>query len=186
MTFAGVLSPTTATFTVATGQPGTTAQRFAYTGPPVVIPDNSATGATVTIPVTGVGYASKVTFAVDGTTCSEDPTSTTVGINHSFVGDLTGLLTSPAGTTVQVFARNGGTGENLCQVVFDDAAVRAFSTVLSADDPFTGTWRPIQPLAPLLDASTTGDWTFKVLDSAPADSGSIRAVSLSITGFVEG
>ena len=87
---------------------------------------------------------------------------------------------------MQIFARNGGTGENLCQVVFDDAAARAFSIVLAADDPFTGTWRPIQPLAPLLDASTTGDWTFKVTDSAAADTGSIRAVSLSITGFVEG
>ena len=96
------------------------------------------------------------------------------------------MLKSPAGTEVQIFARNGGTGENLCQVVFDDAAARAFSIVLAGDDPFTGTWRPIQPLAPLLDASTTGDWTFKVTDSAAADTGSIRAVSLSITGFVEG
>ena len=93
----------------------------------------------MTIPVTGVGYASKITFAVDGTTCTEDPASTTVGINHSFVGDLTGTLKSPAGTEVQIFARNGGTGENLCQVVFDDAAARAFSIVLAGDDPFTGT-----------------------------------------------
>ena len=138
VTFAGVLSPTNATFMVATGQPATTPVRFAYTGPPVPIPDASTLGASVTIPVTGVGYASKITFAVDGTTCTEDPTSTTVGINHSYVGDLTGTLTSPAGTAVQVFARNGTTGENLCQVVFDDAAARAFATVLSGDDPFTG------------------------------------------------
>ena len=186
VTFAGVLSPTNATFTIRTGQPGTTPQRFAYTGPAVPIPDNSTLGASVTIPVTGVGYASKLTFAVDGTICTETPQAPTVGIDHTFVGDLTGTLTSPAGKAVQVFARNGGTGENLCQVVFDDAAPRAFSTVLAADDPFTGTWRPVQPLAPLIDDSTTGDWTFKVTDSVGVDTGSIRAVSLSLTGFVEG
>ena len=152
----------------------------------MAIPDASTVGATVTIPVTGVGYASKITFAVNGTTCSEDPASTTVGINHSYVGDLTGVLKSPAGTEVQIFARNGGTGENLCQAVFDDAAARSISIALAGDDPFNGSWRPIQPLAPLLDASTNGDWTFKVTDSAAADTGRIRAVSLSLTGFVEG
>ena len=41
VTFAGVLSPTTPTFKLATGQPATTAQRFAYTGPPVAIPDDA-------------------------------------------------------------------------------------------------------------------------------------------------
>jgi subtilisin-like proprotein convertase family protein len=186
VTFAGVLSPTTATFSVPTGQPASTPQRFAYTGPAVPIPDNSTLGASVTIPVTGVGYAARLTFSVDGTTCTEDPTATTVGINHSYVGDLTGTLRSPAGRTAQLFARNGTTGENLCQVVFDDGAERPFSIVLAADDPFTGTWRPIQPLAPLLDDSTSGDWTFTVTDSAGADTGSLRAVSLSLTGFEEG
>ncbi len=187
VTFAGVLSPTNATFTLATGQPATTPRRFAFTGPnPVAIPDNSSIGATVKIPVSGAGYASKITFAVDGTTCNETPQSPTVGIDHTFVGDLTGTLTSPAGTTVTLFARAGGTGENICQAGFDDAGPRAFSSVTAAENPFSGTWRPAQPLAPLLDAPTDGDWTFKVLDSAPADSGSIRAVSLSIYGFVEG
>lgn len=186
VTFAGVLSPTTETFALPTGQPATTARRFAYAGERVPIPDNSALGASVTIPVSGAGYASKITFAVDGTECNETPQSPTVGIDHTFVGDLTGTLTSPAGTAVTLFARSGGTGENICQAVFDDAGPRPFSSVTSAEDPFTGTWRPAQPLESLLEASTDGDWTFKVLDSAPADTGSIRAVSLSITGFQEG
>lgn len=183
--FAGVLSPATATFTVPTGQPASEPERFAYDGPPVPIPDNSAEGATVTIPV-DAGYASELTFSVDGTECNETPQSPTVGIDHTYVGDLTGLLTSPSGTTVTLFARTGGTGENICQAVFDDDAERAFSSLLAAEDPFTGTWRPDQPLSPLLDESTTGDWTFTVLDSAALDTGSIRAVSLAITGFEEG
>ena len=65
-----------------------------------------------------------------------------------------------------LFQRRGGTGENLCQVVFDDAAERAFASVLPADDPFTGTWRPQDPLASLLDGPVDGTWTFTVTDGA--------------------
>ena len=54
-----------------------------------------------------------------------------------------------------------------------------------ADNPFTGTWRPESPLDPFLDAPVTGTWTFKVVDAAPRDTGSIRAVSLHVTGFVQ-
>ena len=186
VTFAGVLSPTSAVFTVPTGQPATTVQRFAYEGPPVAIPDNSPLGASVTIAVSGVGYVSKLTFSIDGTTCNRIAGSTTVGIDHTFVGDLTGTLTTPAGTTAQLFSGSGGTGENMCQVVFDDAAATAFSTAISSRAPFTGSWRPDQPLETLLTDSADGTWTFSVIDDAPQDAGSIRAVSLSLTGFQQG
>ena len=97
VTFAGVLSPTVASFTVPTGQPAATPAKFAYTGPAVPIPDASAVGVSVTIPVTGIGYASKVRFSVDGAACSTAVGATTVGIDHTFVGDLTGTLISPVG-----------------------------------------------------------------------------------------
>jgi hypothetical protein len=80
--------------------------------------------------------------------------------------------------------RDGGSGNNLCQVGFDDAAPTPFDGVVGSKAPFTGTWRPEQPLARLLDASTDGDWTFKVADGAPNDTGSVRAVSLEVHGFV--
>jgi subtilisin-like proprotein convertase family protein len=54
----------------------------------------------------------------------------------------------------------------------------------SDDAPFTGTWQPHEPLAKLLNSSTDGTWTFKVVDDFAQDTGSIRAVSLHITGFV--
>ncbi len=79
------------------------------------------------IPVSGVGYASNLTFSVDGTACSAAEGSTTVGIDHTFVSDLVGTLTSPSGQTVTVFDDEGGSGNNLCQVVFDDAATTPFA-----------------------------------------------------------
>ena len=55
--------------------------------------------------------------------------------------------------------------------------------MVAADDPFTGTWRPNQPLEPLLSGSADGDWTFTVTDGLSIDTGSIRAVSISLVGF---
>lgn len=183
ITFAGVLSPTVRTVSLPTGQPATTATTFAYAGPPVPIPDDDVVGASVGITVTG-GYAAALTFSVDGTTCTADAGSTTVGLDHTFVGDLAATLVAPSGATARLFTRDGGSGHNLCQVVFDDAAAAPFSSVDSTQAPFTGTWRPDDPLSGLLLAPVAGTWTFHVEDEATSDTGSIRAVSLHITGFV--
>ena len=185
VSFAGAHSPTTSTFSLPVGTPSPVTQDFAYAGAPVAVPDNSPVGASVTIPVTGVGRAAKVTFSVDGTTCSTDPTSTTVGFNHSYVGDLVGTLTAPSGAKATVFQRNGGSGKNLCKVVFADDAAAAFSTVTSANAPFTGTWKPTSALGGLIGSAADGTWTFSVVDAAGGDVGSIRAVALHINGFVQ-
>ncbi len=185
VTFAGAHSPTTSTFSLPVGTPSPVAQDFAYTGAPVAIPDNSPVGASVTIPVTGVGRAAKVSFSVDGTTCSTDPLSTAVGLNHSYVGDLVGSLTSPSGAKATVFQRNGGSGKNLCKVVFADDAAAAFSTVTAANAPFTGSYKPTNALGSLAGAVVDGTWTFGVVDAAGGDVGSIRSVALHINGFVQ-
>lgn len=186
VTFAGVLSPTSTSLTVKTGRPAADATTFAYGGPPVPIPDASPAGATVPITVSGVGYASAVTFSIDGTTCNTTTGSTSVGLDHTFVADLTGTLTAPGGQTATLFSGTGGGGNNLCKVVFDDAAAAPFAPLAASAAPFTGTWRPAAPLDPLLTAAVDGDWTFKLVDDAARDTGSIRAVSLHVTGFEAG
>ena len=92
--------------------------------------------------------------------------ATTVGLDHTFVSDLTGTLTAPGGATATLFAGSGGGGNNLCKVVFDDAAAAPFTSVLSSQAPFTGSWRPDDPLDPLLASAVEGDWTLKVVDDA--------------------
>ncbi len=184
VTFAGVLSPRTTTVTVPTGQPASAPTTFSYTGPVVPIPDDDETGASVPIPVTGVGYAANITFSVDGTDCSATEGATTVGIDHTYVADLIGTLSSPSGQRAELFAQSGGGGNNLCQVVFDDSAATPFSAATTADAPYTGSWRPDDPLSALLDSPTDGTWTFTAVDTAFLDTGSIRAVSLHLTGFV--
>jgi subtilisin-like proprotein convertase family protein len=184
ITFAGGFSPTTASFPVPVGTPSAETHDFAYAGAPVSIPDYSPVGASVRIPVSGLGRASKVTLSVDGQTCSSANGATTVGIDHTYVGDLVGFLTAPDGRTATVFANNGDAGNNLCQVVFADGADRPFSDVVEADAPFTGTWRPAEPFGPFAGASADGEWTLFVQDVGPLDLGTIRAVSLHVNGYV--
>lgn len=183
VTFAGASSPTTAKFSVDVGEPSPTTVDFAYTGAAVAIPDNSTVGATVTIPVSGIGPASKIAFSVDGATCNTTEGATTVGINHTFVGDLVGILTSPSGASATVFSGAGGSGNNMCQVVFTDEAAAPFASVTSSLAPFTGSWRPDDAFAGLR-GQADGDWTFSAFDLAGADTGSIRAVSLHLNGYV--
>jgi subtilisin-like proprotein convertase family protein len=184
VTFAGSTSPTTATFNYRVGEPSREFKTFAYTGAPLAIPDNDQTGVSLSLPVTGVGGASNLKFSVDGATCSTTEGATTVGIDHTFVGDLVGTLTSPAGKSVTLFSRTGGTGNNICQAVFDDSATKPFSSALVADAPFSGSWKAGSTLSSLLVDSADGTWTFKVADVVGSDRGSIRSVTLHVAGWV--
>ncbi|MFD4676771.1 S8 family serine peptidase [Lentzea sp. NPDC058450] len=184
VTYSGATSPGTTSFTLRVGEPSRQFQTFAYSGAPIAIPDNDQTGVSISLPVTGVGAASNLKFSVDGATCTAADGATTVGIDHTFVGDLVGTLTSPAGKSVTLFSRSGGTGSNICQAVFTDDAALPFSSVTSAQAPFTGSWKPVTPLSALTADPADGTWTFKVADVVGTDRGSLRAVTLSIAGWV--
>ncbi|MEO3820627.1 hypothetical protein [Plantactinospora sp. B24E8] len=184
VTFAGALSPTTGRPSVATGQPSDSARTFSYDGPALPIPDGSQEGVSATVDVSDVGFAAGMTFSVDGTECSADPESTTAGISHGYVYDLFGSLTAPDGATALLFLGIGGSGKNLCQVVFDDNAGTRITSATFSQAPFTGSWRPIEPLAPLLASPADGRWTFFVSDAIPGGSGTLRSFSLHFTRYV--
>lgn len=186
VSFVGAYSPQTRDAQAQTGQPSNTVTDVAYAGAPVPIPDDSTVGASAAVSVSGVGRLSRLSFSIDGTTCSTDVASTTVGLDHTFVGDLVGTLTSPSGAQVVLFANEGGSGNNFCQTVFIDSAGRSIEDALSSDAPFTGQWAPEEPLNSLLGSNANGTWTLHVEDTAAVDTGSIRAFSLHVSGFVQG
>ncbi|MFC5104289.1 S8 family serine peptidase [Kibdelosporangium philippinense] len=183
VTFSGVHSPTTARFPVKIGQPSTVVHDFAYTGAPLAIPDNDPTGVTAPIQVSGIGPASRVTVSIDGTECTATEGATTVGLDHTYVGDLVGTLRSPTGATATLFSGNGSSGNNMCKVVFDDTAAKSFRDALDINAPYSGSWRPIQQLEGII-GSADGTWTLHVRDAAGRDVGSLRAVSLHVSGYV--
>jgi uncharacterized repeat protein (TIGR01451 family) len=185
VTFAGALSPQQVTEAIPVGEPGPV-RDFAYTGPAVAIPDGNAEGVSVPLAVTGVGTLSGATFSIDGTECTATAGATTVGLDHTYVSDLVGTLVAPDGTSVTLFDRDGGSGNNFCQTVFDDSAAEPIGAATSTDNPYSQAWRPESPLSALVSRPGDGTWTFTVADTALIDTGSVRAFSLHLAGYVGG
>ena len=187
LTFSGVgTSPRGLAFLVPTGRPSATAKTFSYAGPVVPIPDGDSAGVDVPLAVSFAEPLSKLVFRVDGTACSSTAGATTVGIDHTWVGDLVFSLTSPAGTKVTLVNRAGGvlnSGNNFCQTVLDDAATASIQDVLVADAPFTGSFSPAKPLGTFAGEPAAGTWTFNVSDNVSFDSGNVRAFSMDVSGY---
>ena len=137
---------------------------YSYSGPPVAIPDNSPTGASVTINVTDVQQIVDLNVRVN--------------ITHTFDGDLTLSLTGPDSTTIILSNRRGSSGDNFTDTVFDQEAATA---IASGTAPFTGSFIPDESLAGYAGKFATGIWTLKVVDSAAADTGNITGFDLFFT-----
>ena len=182
------------TFNFTLGAIGTTTQTFSYAGEATKIPDGDSRG--VSLPIVVSGFPSTIAdlnFRIDGTQCSSSPGATGVGVDHTWVGDLVFRLTSPAGTTVTIISRPGGSGnsgKNFCQTLLDDDAANAISIGSIASNgpppqgpPYTGTLKPSNALSTFDGENPNGTWTLTVVDAFIGDSGSVRAFSLQLTGF---
>jgi subtilisin-like proprotein convertase family protein len=188
--YAGGAGSQTFSFTLRTGHAAAPVT-VSYTGPVVPIPDavfrpdgsiqpNSAAASLV---VGGLqGRIAKLVLRIDGTACTTAPGATTVGVDHTFINDLTFQLVSPSGTVVTVIDEIDFDGHNLCQVTLDDdSAGPSIQTAVSAQAPFTGSWKPATPLAAFQGEDPNGTWQLVGTDNAPFDTGSMRAFSLIIT-----
>lgn len=166
-------------FTVFVGQQTISNATRSYTGPAVSIPDGNPAGVNVPITVSGVtGQIDDLNFRIDGTTCNS---TTTVGLNHTWVSDLNATLQSPGGTTVSLFEAVGENGDNFCNTLLDDQATNPIQNVTAANAPFTGSFRPKGALNSFRGENPNGVWTLNVTDFVSADAGSVRAFSLLFT-----
>tara|TARA_R110001583_G_scaffold160872_1_gene312758 strand:- start:30695 stop:34528 length:3834 start_codon:yes stop_codon:yes gene_type:complete len=132
---------------------------------PLSIPDNNSIGISSIINYTSNKIITNI--------------SVTVNITHTWDGDLTMYLTSPKGTTVLLSAENGGEGKNYINTVFNNNAA---SLITTGTAPFTGVFQPQGDLSLFNNEEAIGDWTLKVIDSGPADIGSIDNWSVEICG----
>jgi subtilisin-like proprotein convertase family protein len=106
-------------------------------------------------------------------------------LNHTWVGDLSVTLTSPANTTVTLMNMPGGAsnaGDNICQTVLDDEG-GAFSiqNVAAGGAPYRGTFRSANALTAFRGQNPNGTWFLTVSDAASQDTGAVRAFTLSLT-----
>ncbi len=190
-TVSPTVTPITPTPT-ATASPTCPPNIVSYTGAPVAIPDNNTTGVNLVVAVAGLGSITDLDLRFDGTISSADPLSTTVGANHSWVGDMIYRLTSPGGTTVTLYDRPGVpastfgcSSNNLFALTLDDEAGSALEGQCPGGTdagPLTGTFTPNNPLSAFDGQDPNGNWTLTAIDAAGGDTGTVRNFSLIFGG----
>ena len=134
------------------------------------------------IPIPDLGQAtSTITIDPASVTPGEVVSSVTVKVNisHTFDSDLKIELVAPDGSSVVLANGVGGGGQNFTNTVFDDTATTSIDDP-TAQAPFTGTFRPEEPLAELLGKEADGPWSLCVTDQEAGDFGTINSWSLNV------
>ncbi|MFO0859668.1 MAG: M12 family metallo-peptidase [Phycisphaerales bacterium] len=168
-------------------------QTFSYTGPAAPIPDGDPQGVSIPLDVPALpGDPIDVKFRFDGSP-STDMNSTAVGLNHPFDGDLVITLTNPAGDSIELVNRPGGTGNfghNFAATLFDMEQIKSYiQQEIPRRAPYDGVFWPKDDLRALLTGSGIGTWTLNVADTragqfteaAPIVPAAVRRFSLIIT-----
>ena len=141
----------------------------------VAIPDNSCTGATSPITVSGL----PTSYSSNGITIK-------INVTHTWDADVKILLESPTGELLALANANGGSGDNFTNTIFSDAATTNISAGVA---PFTGTYKPIGTNFTVCAFTTTkttfaslgngtinpnGVWKLRIYDQAATDAGTIN------------
>jgi len=117
--------------------------------PGLAIPDNNATGVTSMITVDAVGPLSSVTVDLN--------------IAHTYIGDLTVTLITPAGDSVVLHNRSGSSANDIAG---------NYPETLEVDGPGA--------LTDLAGTPVNGVWTLHVADTAGSDTGTLQSWGLHL------
>ena len=156
-------------FAVVGDERGPLVEAVAYASstesPASPIPDGDATGTSSKITLVGPGRVFDV--------------NVTVNITHTYDADVRAKLTAPDGTSVLLFQAVGFNNDNFTNTTLDDEAATA---IAAGTAPFTGSFRPTQPLSALDGKDLAGTWTLTVDDNASGDSGTLNSWTMAAQG----
>jgi len=140
----------------------TGAFRHAYraTDLPKAITDNATTSSVITVPDAGVLLA----------------TAIQVDLTHTFDGDVDLFLDAPGGTR-ELSTDNGDGNDNYTGTIFIDSAA---NPITGGTAPFTGLFRPEQPLSTLAGTALAGTWTLRAADDATTDTGTLTGFQVAV------
>jgi subtilisin-like proprotein convertase family protein len=126
---------------------------------PRSIPDGTSLGVSSTLTVGGSGRVKGLRVRIGQ-------------ITHTYDGDLTITLIAPDGRSVVLVNQGGASGDNFANTVFDDSAASRISQGVA---PFTGSFKPAEPLSSLDGSPLGGTWTLKVVDNSSGEIGTVDA-----------
>ena len=106
-----------------------------------------------------------------------DKVIVTARVKHTWVQDLRLTLIAPDGTEVLLFNRRGGEKDDLNNTTFADDAAQKID---QAQAPFSGRFRPEEPLLLLRDHLAEGVWSLRVEDMAAEDGGVLESFRLQL------
>jgi subtilisin-like proprotein convertase family protein len=132
---------------------------------PHAIPDNYAPGINSVLFIPGPG----VTMRNIGVRLDE--------IRHHYISDLIITLIAPNTTSITLAYQAGGTSDDFYHTVLYDGAA---TKVADGHGPFTGEYRPYQPLAGLNGHGSAGTWRLNIADVVARDSGTLYAWGLEV------
>ncbi len=182
----GRRASTTQPIVAVCGSAGVAVTR-AYRGAPMAIidgGDSGQAGAPTIVPIDVTGFVGRIhdlDVVFPGSACSAAVDAVGVALSHTYLGDLVIELVSPAGTTVRLLDRAGGSGNNLCDTTLDDAAAINVQRLAAADAPYSGSYRPAAPLATFNGEDANGTWQLRISDLQRFDVGLVRSVTLRVT-----
>lgn len=110
-------------------------------------------------------------------------------IEHTWVGDLSGTLTSPEGTTIDLFNTPDCNQANLLVNFEDDTELTATNFENTCEDAIPaiqGTFQPADPFSTFVGEQIAGTWTLTITDNANADGGQLNGWGLDFCSVLPG
>ena len=157
---------------------GGSSSGFGDTNPFTFIPDNNPAGITSTLNITD--------------NLSITNLNVYLSMTHTWVGDISVSLQSPAGTIAVIYDRPGVPASTLGCAGDDIEATMADEAFIFVEDvcndnnsvipSIFGTFRPNSPLSVFDGESTLGTWTLTVTDNASLDIGTLDGWGLTYFG----
>jgi subtilisin-like proprotein convertase family protein len=153
---------------------GTAVDAIKNESPALTVTDNNSNGVVSSIVRADGGAVGDVNVTINSVT-------------HTFDGDLTFKLESPSGKVVRLVERLGGegnSGDNMQNTVLDDSATGGIIGVPPRTAPnlapYTGTFKPIEPLSTFNGEPISGTWKLHVYDLVAGDVGTLAQWTLTI------
>tara|TARA_B100000809_G_scaffold252838_2_gene288047 strand:- start:33956 stop:37279 length:3324 start_codon:yes stop_codon:yes gene_type:complete len=139
---------------------------YASDNTPINIPDNDQNGITSTINITDAIEISDLNL--------------TINIEHTYIGDLKISLKSPGQEEIILVPNRDDNGNNYTNTTFDDSAT---NHITDGSAPYTGSFKPIDPLATFNTSRSNGDWALKISDNELEDKGKLLDWNISFSGI---
>ena len=133
-------------------------------------------------PTTTTGPCAPAVVAVSGVDTFLSSITVYTEITHTFPGDLSMTLTSPAGTVVKLNTRNGGGNDNVFNgTLFSGDAPIAVTEALFVNNVTFPLVASEGALEAFRGENPNGNWTLTISDDAAVDVGLLSRLDLNIT-----